>query len=84
MLIEFCKIWKLKVKINKNQIIIFGTRKNDNFVFRLGEYTIEVVDKYKYLGTYFSKSKSLLNSRMHIAEQAKKKKKKKKQYTPVF
>ena len=38
----------------------------------MGNNTIEIVDKYKYLGVFFSKSRSFLHCRKHIVEQARK------------
>ena len=58
---EYCKSWKLKVNINKTKVIVFGAIKTDNMVFRLGDNTVEVTDRYKYLGVFFFKSHSFLN-----------------------
>ena len=67
-----CELWKLKVNINKTKIVVFGARKIDNMLFRMGDNTIEIVGKYKYLGVFFSKSRSFLHCRKHIVEQARK------------
>ena len=40
--------------------------------FSIGSNTLEIVNQYKYLGVYFSKSGSFLNARKHIAAQAQK------------
>ena len=69
---DYCKQWKLKVNINKTKIVIFRANRLHHMTFSLGDDTIEVVDKYKYLGVFFSKSRSFLNTRKHISEQAKK------------
>ena len=45
---------------------------NTRFRFALGDNVIEIVDKYKYLGVFFSQSGSFLNARKHIVQQAKK------------
>ena len=71
---EYCQRWKLNINIAKTKIIIFGGNKrlNSNFRFILDNEVIEIVDKYKYLGVWFSQSGSFLNTRKHIKQQAKK------------
>lgn len=69
---NYCNIWKLKVNITKTKVVIFGARKTDSFKFTLGDQILEITDRYKYLGIFFSQSRSFLNARKHIAEQAKK------------
>ena len=62
----------MTVNNNKTKVIIFGTRKHEKYSFKLGSAELEIVDSYKYLGTYFSRSRSFLNARKHIATQANK------------
>ncbi|MEW8548255.1 MAG: reverse transcriptase family protein [Candidatus Thiodiazotropha sp.] len=69
---NYCTTWKLKVNINKTKVVIFGAKKTDLFRFTIDNSNIEITDKYKYLGVFFSQSRSFLNARKHIAEQAKK------------
>ena len=69
---EYCQEWKLNVNIDKTKVVIFGARKTSSFDFTLGDQKIEITDKYKYLGVYFSQSRSFLNARKHIVEQSKK------------
>ena len=52
---HYCSEWKLTINQNKSKVIVFGARKTDAFRFRIGDTILEVVDSYKYLGTYFSK-----------------------------
>ena len=73
---SFLKYWKLKVNESKTKVVIFGARKTDSFSFHLGNTPLEVVDNYRYLGTYFSKTRSFLKARKYIAEQAKKEQRK--------
>ena len=68
----YCQQWKLKVNASKTKVVIFGAKKIYKYEFRIGNQIIEVTDKYKYLGIYFSQSRSFLNARKHIVEQAKK------------
>ena len=69
---DYCQTWKLRVNINKTKVLIFGARRTNSYSFHLGDNVIEITDKYKYLGIYFSQSRSFLNARKHIVEQAKK------------
>ena len=69
---HYCTEWKLKVNESKTKVVIFGARRIHAYSFKIGNSTLEIVDTYKYLGTYFSKSRSFLTARKHIAEQAKK------------
>ena len=68
---EYCELWKLTVNYQKTKIIIFNKRYTNNLSFKLGQYEIEVVDKY--LGILFHKTGSFIHAK-------KKKKKKKKTY----
>jgi hypothetical protein len=70
--VEYCNNWKLKINISKTKAIIFGSRNNNNYSFKIGDEQIEIVDSYKYLGTIFSKSGSFLATRLHLTQQAKK------------
>ena len=50
---EYCKQWMLTVNELKSKIIVFGARNTERFKFKFGATTLEIVDKYKYLDTYF-------------------------------
>lgn len=69
---EYCQLWKLNVNIDKTKVIVFGSRIKRHFQFKLGPNILEIVDSYKYLGIFFSKTGSFLMARKHIAEQARK------------
>ena len=69
---NYCQTWKLKININKTKVVVFGARNTNAYQFKLGDAIVEITDKYKYLGIYFSQSRSFLNARKHIVEQAKK------------
>ena len=68
---KYCDLWKLTVNISKTKILIFNTRRyaHDLHFFLYGE-ELELVNDYKYLGIYLSKSGSYLKCKKHIAEQA--------------
>ena len=69
---KYCLDWKLDVNKSKTKIVIFGARKNCNFSFSFDNSPLEIVDSYKYLGLFFTKSRSFLTARKHLMEQAKK------------
>ena len=69
---QYCLDWKLDVNKSKTKIVIFGARKNCNTSFSFDNLPLDIVDSYKYLGLFFSKSRSILNARKHLLEQAKK------------
>ena len=50
---NYCKNWKLNINKDKSKVIIFGARKFKTFNFKLGDTKLEIVDSYKYLGTFF-------------------------------
>ena len=55
-----------------SKYIVFGARNTHKYNFYLDENIIEIVDHFKYLGAYFSKSRSFLKARKHVTEQARK------------
>lgn len=69
---RYCKTWKLTINTDKSKVIIFGSRKTKAFNFKLGNTKLEIVNSYKYLGTFFAPSGSFLITRKHIASQANK------------
>ena len=58
----YCEEWKLTINKEKSKVMIFGARKTDGFNFYIGETKLEIVNAYKYLGTYFSPSGSFLTA----------------------
>lgn len=68
----YCKEWKLNINVAKTKVLIFGARKTSHLQFNIDDHLIDIVDKYKYLGIYFSQSGSFLYARKHIVQQAKK------------
>ena len=69
---DYCRQWKLNINVNKSKVLIFGFRGNTNNSFYIDTEQLEIVDSYKYLGTFFAKSGSFLTARKHVAEQARK------------
>ena len=70
---EYCNKWKLTVNIDKTKVVIFGSKcrtyKNQ---FQYGEKIIEIVNEYKYLGIFLSRTGSYIKTKKHIAAQANK------------
>ena len=49
---DYCRIWKLKINVDKSKIIRFSKRRTKNLPnFILNGETINIVDTYVYLGT---------------------------------
>ena len=75
-LADYCKLWKLKVNIEKTKIIRFSKRRSKNVtVFNLNGELIENVDSYIYLGTTIkfngkfqdAKNKQILQARKALS-----------------
>ena len=69
---EYTKTWKLNINFQKTKIMIFGTKNDDNFEFKLGDNVISICKEFKYLGVIFSKSRSFYPAMKHNVVQAKK------------
>ena len=65
---KYCDLWKLTVNISKTKILIFNTRRyaHDLHFFLYGE-ELELVNDYKYLGIYLSKSGSYLKCKKNTS-----------------
>ena len=52
----FCDRWKMKINIEKTQIMVFrrGGKIWKDETFYIGEKLIEMVNCYKYLGIFFT------------------------------
>ena len=67
----YCKNFKLCVNINKTKVVIFSKgRQNKDLQFRFNDFDIELLNEYKYLGIFLSRSGSYLKTLNHISEQA--------------
>ena len=69
---DYCKNWHLNINVNKTKVVVFGARSLQNYPFKIDTQSLEVTNKYHYLGLTFTNNGSFLNARKHIAEQANK------------
>ena len=71
---EYSKIWRLDInyRYDKTKILIFGTRNDDSFDFKMGENKIQICKEFKYLGTVFTKSRNFNKAKKHNYDQVKK------------
>ena len=69
---DYSKLWKLDINYDKTKILIFGTRNDDRFNFKIGENKISICKVFKYLGVIFTKSRSFSKAIKHNYDQAKK------------
>ena len=69
---EYAKMWKLDINYDKTKILVFGTRNDDRFHFKIGNNEISICKEFKYLGVVFTKSRSFNKTKKHNYDQAKK------------
>lgn len=69
---KYSNIWKLDINFSKTKIMIFGTRNDDRFQFKLGDNIISICQELKYFGIIFSKNRSFYAAMKHNSVQAKK------------
>ena len=72
MFFEYSELWHLNINYDKTKIIIFGTRRDQNFDFHLSGHQIDICTDVKYLGAIFSKNRHFYQARKHNVEQARK------------
>lgn len=70
---SYCNEWQLNVNVEKTKVLIFSKgRPNRNYNFVFNDKQLEIVNEYKYLGIYMSRSGSFLKTKKYIAEQGSK------------
>ena len=69
---EYATTWKLDINYDKTKIMIFGTRNDDRFEFKLGTHAISICKEFKYLGVIFSKNWSFHSAIKHNVEHGRK------------
>ncbi len=63
---NYCHDWKLNVNLTKSNVIVFGARNTNGYQFKIGDDNINIIDKYKYLGIYFTSNGSFATARKHL------------------
>ena len=73
-LLEYCQTWKLKVNTDKTKIMVFrkGGRLSKNLNFHYDGNSIEIVNKFSYLGIAFTSGGSFKQTQNTLAGQAQK------------
>ena len=53
---DWCQKWKLKVNIDKTKVVHFRNKrvKRTDYDFKMGQESVDIVDRYKYLGVYLN------------------------------
>lgn len=69
---NYCKEWKLSINMSKSKVVIFGARNINDYHFHINNLSLEIIDRYKYLGVLFTSNGSFATTRKHLIEQAKK------------
>lgn len=69
---EYTRLWKLSINYSKTKVMLFGVRNVNNFRFHLDGNLLEITDYFKYLGVYFSKTRTFYKTRKHSYDQARK------------
>ena len=67
---QYCDIWKLTVNISKSKIVVFSKGRQPLYNFVFNNQPLDIVNDYKYLGIYFSKTGSFYKCKHHISLQA--------------
>ena len=52
---EYSEIWKLDINFSKTEVMIFGTKSDDKFEFKLGDNVLSICKEFKYLGVVLAK-----------------------------
>ena len=62
-----CEIWNLIISIAKTKIVIYNQiYAKHSFSFTLAENTLEIVDKYKYIGLWCGNNKNIFVKNIRI------------------
>ena len=68
---KYCDDWKLTVNISKTKVMIFsGGRVPKNLKFYFKGNELQIVNEYKYLGIFVTRTGTFFRTKKHIADQA--------------
>ena len=59
---KYCKLWKLKVNINKTKVMVFSKGKLSEYDFKFDNQIIEIVKDFTNLGVFFSRGGSFIKT----------------------
>ena len=65
---HYCKLWDLKVNVNKSKIMIFERGRHTSFNFTYSNIKLDVVSSFKYLGVTLHKNGNWHRTQKHIAQ----------------
>ncbi len=69
----YCEQWHLQVNVNKTKVMVFCKRKSRTvYDFKLNGESLEVIDKYTYLGVVLRYNGSFVDTKKKLTEQAQK------------
>ena len=69
----YWETWQLDVNVNKTKVMVFSKRKSrKNYVFKLQNNLLEVVDSYSYLGIIFKYNGVFTETKKKLVNQAQK------------
>ena len=66
----YCETWGLRLKVNKNKMMIFENGRHTTHNFFINNQPIEIVSSFKYLGVYFHKNGNWYRTQKRIAQHA--------------
>ena len=67
----YCTKWKLKLNTLKSKIIVFNkTGRMSHTIFKYGNYSVECVKSYKYLGIEFSIAGNFTEAKCNLGKKA--------------
>jgi hypothetical protein len=68
---HYCQIWKLKINTSKTKVVVFGSKSNKvNAQFKLGDYILDIVNEYDYLGISIKHNDNLSPGIVKLRDQA--------------
>ena len=65
ILYENSDLRKLDIYFSKSKSMIFGSRNDDRFQFKLGDNVFSICKEFKYLGIIFTKNRSFYTAMKH-------------------
>ena len=68
---EYCEKWKMTVNASKTKVMVFVLgRTRNNLQFFYGDYQVEIVKEFNYLGIVFTKTCNFSMAKKHLGDKA--------------